>query len=69
MDGNSGPLRTWERFYWGLFVGGLALLLFNRLPGRQPESANPQARGLEICGVLVLGYPASLIGINTLHGI
>ena len=65
MDGNSGPLRTWERFYWGLFVGGLALLLFNRLPSRQPEVADPKARGPDTCGVLALGYPVSHIGIDT----
>ncbi|KAK9808753.1 hypothetical protein WJX72_003037 [[Myrmecia] bisecta] len=30
------PLRTWEKVYWGLFVGAITLLLFNRLRDTEP---------------------------------
>ena len=42
MDG-SGPLRTWEKIYWGGFVTAIALLLFNRLNSRAATStSDPQ---------------------------
>lgn len=34
MDGTPGPLKSWERYYWGVFVSALAFLLFSRLTGR-----------------------------------
>ena len=27
----GGDLRWWEKMYWGVFVVGIALILFNRL--------------------------------------
>lgn len=36
MDGAGTPLRTWEKLYWGLFVAGLATLMFSRLYRSQP---------------------------------
>ena len=41
MD-EKGPLKTWEKLYWGVFVGTIALLLFNRLPGQKPEPVDPE---------------------------
>jgi len=34
MDGTPGPLRSWERYYWGIFVSALAFMLFSRLTGK-----------------------------------
>jgi hypothetical protein len=31
LDGAPGGLKPWEKAYWGLFVGGLAVLLASRL--------------------------------------
>eukprot|EP00887_Chlorella_sp_A99_P002277 scaffold10.g2277.t1 len=35
MEG--GKLRPWEKLYWGVFVAGMALFLFNRLPKEKEE--------------------------------
>ena len=45
MDGAGTPLRTWEKLYWGLFVAGLATLMFSRLYRSQPP--DPKARLLK----------------------
>ena len=41
MDG-SGPLRTWERIYWGGFVTALSLFLFSRLNNKSSNAADPE---------------------------
>jgi hypothetical protein len=43
MEG-SGQLRTWEKVYWGLFVGGMAVLLYTRLLMPEAKKPDPQAR-------------------------
>ncbi len=43
MEG-SGQLRTWEKVYWGLFVGGMAVLLYTRLLMPEAKKPDPKAR-------------------------
>ena len=42
MEGGT-PLRTWEKLYWGLFVGGLAFLLYSRLFLADAKKPDPKA--------------------------
>ena len=35
MEG--GKLKTWEKFYWGVFAVAMASLLFNRLSWKEKE--------------------------------
>ena len=42
MEGGT-PLRTWEKLYWGLFVGGLAFLLYSRLFLAEAKKPDPKA--------------------------
>lgn len=42
MEGGT-PLRTWEKLYWGLFVGGLAFLLYSRLFLAETKKPDPKA--------------------------
>ena len=42
MEGGT-PLRTWEKLYWGLFVGGLAFLLYSRLFLGEAKKPDPKA--------------------------
>ena len=42
MEGGS-PLRTWEKVYWGLFIGGLAFLLYSRLFLSEQKKPDPKA--------------------------
>ena len=45
MDGGSGPLRTWERVYWGGFVTAISIFLFTRLNSRgTPKGEDPEVR-------------------------
>ena len=37
MEGR-GPLRTWEKVYWGVFVTAMALFLFSRLTDKTPAA-------------------------------
>jgi hypothetical protein len=47
MDGAGTPLKTWEKLYWGLFVAGLATLMFSRLYRSQPpDSKASRAKGI-----------------------
>ena len=39
MSGEKGPLRTWERLYWYVFVGAIAWFLWSRLLGGKEEDA------------------------------
>ena len=44
---SGGALRPWEKVYWGVFVAGLAVLLFNRLreaPKAPPDPAIAAAK-------------------------
>ena len=44
---SGGALRPWEKLYWGVFVAGLAVLLFNRLreaPKPPPDPAIAAAK-------------------------
>ena len=55
MEGGT-PLRTWEKLYWGLFVGGLAFLLYSRLFLADAKKPDPKAssilRFFEHCAAL-----------------
>lgn len=31
MSGEKGPLRDWEKLYWGVFVSAIAFLLWSKL--------------------------------------
>lgn len=39
VPGGSRPLLSWERWYWGVGVGGVALFLYSKLktPDKTPE--------------------------------
>ena len=39
MDGQSGPLRSWEKIYWWIFVSAIAFFLYSRLLGKDTEEA------------------------------
>ncbi|KAK9834190.1 hypothetical protein WJX81_006967 [Elliptochloris bilobata] len=41
MEGGT-PLRTWEKAYWGLFVGGMAFLLYSRLFLAEQKKPDPK---------------------------
>lgn len=44
MDGASGPLRSWERLYWGVFVSAIAYFLYTRMSGKEQEDmTDPEA--------------------------
>ena len=50
MEG--GKLKVWEKLYWGVFVAGMALFLFNRLPREKEEpKVGAGRRGAEWGGV------------------
>lgn len=65
LDGAPGGLRPWEKAYWGLFVGGLALLLASKLyrsqtatgpaPETEAEAAAKEAAQAEAARALLLG--------------
>lgn len=42
----GGALRPWEKFYWGVFVVAISLVLFNRLrdPPVPPDPAIKEAK-------------------------
>ena len=43
MDGQSGPLRSWEKIYWWIFVAAIAFFLYSRLSGKDTvEVADPE---------------------------
>ena len=52
MDGQSGPLRSWERLYWGVFVSAIAYFLFTRLSGKDPGVIIDP----EVCILPYVGY-------------
>lgn len=54
MEGAGTPLRTWEKAYWGLFVGGMAVLLYSRLFAEQ-KKPDPKASGLWLLDYLPAG--------------
>eukprot|EP00877_Chromochloris_zofingiensis_P002059 jgi/Chrzof1/11854/Cz06g12140.t1 len=39
VPGGSKPLRSWERWYWGVAVVGISIVLYSRLKpsGKTPE--------------------------------
>lgn len=39
MDGSGGPLRSWERIYWGVFVSAIAYFLYTRISGKDEGTA------------------------------
>lgn len=42
----GGELRWWEKAYWGVFVVGIALILFNRVEWeKEPDPVSRRARG------------------------
>lgn len=43
LDG-KGPLRWWEKLYWGVFVGGLAFLLISRMLRKQEPEEDPEVK-------------------------
>ncbi|KAF8070951.1 hypothetical protein HT031_001032 [Scenedesmus sp. PABB004] len=52
VAGGAKPLRTWEKWYWGAGVGGVALLLYRHLKDPDPtpeqlEAAKTRAAELE----------------------
>ena len=50
MEGGSGPLRTWERVYWGVFVTGLTFFLLSRLNRKSAASTeDPEAGHIDVC--------------------
>ena len=53
MEGGSGPLRTWERVYWGVFVTGLSFFLLSRLHGKSAASTEDPEAGHSACAVLL----------------
>ena len=46
MDGTPGPPKSWEKYYWGVFVTALAFLLFSRLTGRDEVVVDHEVRVL-----------------------
>ena len=65
MDGAGTPLRTWEKLYWGLFVAGLATLLFSRLYRSQPP--DPKARRPHALTCHMTTHVESFVAASSLH--
>lgn len=39
MEDNKAPLKTWEKVYWWVFIGGIAFLLFSWAHRRNTQSS------------------------------
>ncbi len=61
----GGELRWWEKMYWGVFVVGIALILFNRLEWEKaPDPVRPREPHLP-CMLAVAG---SLVQLDSWLG-
>lgn len=56
----GGDLRWWEKAYWGVFVVGIALILFNRIEWEKaPDPVN---------GLVSLAYFLGCVGMGGVRG-
>jgi hypothetical protein len=52
----GGALRWWEKMYWGVFVVGISLILFNRLEWeKEPDPVRPRPLHAPACTPAAMG--------------
>lgn len=56
MDGQAGPLKSWERVYWSIFAAAIAYFLYTRLTGKDKEELeDPEVYSRDLGGTRLEG--------------